>query len=156
MIYYTSMSSPIGKLHLLATDQHLIELTFDKNWNPKSREFKKQSNKILEKTIRELQLYFDGKLKDFTIPVDFKGTDLQVKTWKALLTIPYGKTVSYSEQAKKIQRPKAVRFVGTTNGKNPISIIVPCHRVVGKNGSLTGYGGGLSIKDYLLKLEEQN
>ncbi len=155
MIYYASMPSPIGVLHLLATDQCLIEVVFEKGWAQysKGKSFTPKKNEILKLTIQELKDYFSGKLKKFTIPLDFKGTEFQVKTWKALLTIPYGETVSYSEQAKRIQKPKAVRFVGTTNGKNPIPVIVPCHRVIGKNGSLTGYGGGLSIKKYLLELE---
>lgn len=146
-MFYTIFKSPVGVLHLLATDTHLTALIFDKNWKAYSKNFdiKNKKNEILNQTIAQLKEYFSGHRQDFTIPVDFTGTDLQIKTWKALQTIPYGQTISYSDQAAKLKKPKAVRFIGTTNGKNPISIIVPCHRVIGKNGSLTGYGGGLSI-----------
>lgn len=157
MMYYATMNSPIGDLHLLATDHELVEVVFDKPWKKRAKntEFISKSNKVLQLAVKELKKYFKGELKEFTVPLDLKGTELQVKTWKALRGIPYGVTISYSEQARRIKRPKAVRFIGTTNGKNPIPIIVPCHRVIGKNGNLTGYGGGLSIKEFLLNLENK-
>lgn len=105
---------------------------------------------LAEKEIRE---YLAGKRKEFTFPIQSKGTDFQKRVWSALLEIPYGKTQSYGEIAEKIQSPKACRAVGGANNKNPLSIVVPCHRVIGKNGSLVGYGGGLDWKKRLLSLE---
>jgi len=108
------------------------------------------------KCKKELEEYFDKKRTKFTVKIDFKeGTKFQRACWKALCNIPYGKTISYSEEAKYINNPKAVRAVGGANGKNLISIVVPCHRVVGKSGKLTGFASGLWRKEYLLKLEEE-
>ena len=101
-----------------------------------------------------MQAYFEGDLKTFALPLQLEGTDFQIEVWHALQEIPYGKTVSYADIAKRIGRPKAVRAVGAANGQNPIAIIVPCHRVIGSNGSLTGYGGGLKNKEALLALEQ--
>jgi methylated-DNA-[protein]-cysteine S-methyltransferase len=102
---------------------------------------------------RELDEYFAGRLRAFTTPIQPRGTPFQLQVWKALCTIPYGETISYGELARRIDHPRAVRAVGLANGSNPISIIVPCHRVIGSNGSLTGYGGGLPVKRALLELE---
>ncbi|PLS02877.1 methylated-DNA--[protein]-cysteine S-methyltransferase [Neobacillus cucumis] len=104
---------------------------------------------------RELADYLEGKRKSFTLPFDYNGTDFQLAVWKALCEIPFGETRSYSEIANAINKPAAVRAVGTAIGKNPVLITVPCHRVVGKNGSLTGYRGGLEMKTRLLELERQ-
>lgn len=102
----------------------------------------------------QLAAYFAGTVKDFkTIPLDIRGTDFQVKTWKALLTIPFGETRSYQQQAEAINNPKAVRAVANANRSNRISILIPCHRVIGKNGTMTGYGGGIWRKEFLLELE---
>ena len=114
------------------------------------------SDIIIEKTILQLTEYFNGKRKHFNIPLDLSGTNFQLKAWEALKKIPYAKTVSYSDQAKLIGNPKASRAIGNANNANPISIIVPCHRVIGKSGKLVGYGGGLGRKDYLLELEQKN
>ena len=100
-----------------------------------------------------MKAYFAGRLKKFTVPLDFKGTDFQKSVWAALLTIPFGETRSYGEIARQIGRPEASRAVGAANGRNPISIITPCHRVLGSNGRLTGFTGGLEAKDRLLKHE---
>ena len=112
-------------------------------------------SKEVEKCIEQLKEYFDKKRKVFDVKLDIsQGTEFQQEAWKALLDIPYGETRSYQEQAAAVKNPKAVRAIGGANHNNPISIIIPCHRVIGKNGKLTGYGGGLFRKEYLLDLEE--
>lgn len=109
-----------------------------------------QHNQIYEKEIRD---YFLGKLKEFTIPLDLVGTEFQKQVWKALMEVPYGETVSYKDIAVRINNPKGMRAVGMANNKNKIPVIVPCHRIIGADGSLVGYGGGLHIKKRLLELE---
>lgn len=116
----------------------------------------KQETPLLRKASHEIIEYLEGKRKEFSVPLSLKGTTFQMEDWKALMTIPYGETRSYQDIAKLIGRPKACRAVGHANNRNPISIIIPCHRVVGKNGSMTGYGGGIPIKEYLLNLESKN
>ena len=106
--------------------------------------------------IKQLHEYFSGDRRTFDLPLDLKGTPFQLQAWHALLEIPYGETLTYGEQAVAISNPKAVRAIGLANGKNPISIIVPCHRVIGKNGTLTGYGGGIERKKFLLQLEKNH
>ena len=113
-------------------------------------------NKHLELLKQQLDEYFEGKRKEFTIPLFTPGSEFQQSVWKTLRTIPYGSTRSYKKQAELLQRPKAVRAVANANGMNRISIIIPCHRVIGEDGSLTGYGGGLWRKKWLLDLEKQN
>lgn len=108
---------------------------------------------VIELSVAQLDEYFSGKRHDFDIPLLFAGTDFQKMVWNALLDIPYGMTVSYSEMARQIGRPEAVRAVANANGANAISIFAPCHRVIGSDRTLTGYGGGLDAKEYLLKLE---
>jgi methylated-DNA-[protein]-cysteine S-methyltransferase len=108
---------------------------------------------VLVETEKQIGAYFAGTLKAFTVPLDFAGTDFQKSVWHALLTIPFGETRSYAEIARQIGRPSAVRAVGAANGRNPISIIAPCHRVIGSNGALTGFAGGLEAKQLLLRLE---
>lgn len=112
-----------------------------------------QSNGLLKEVAEQVQSYFSGSLKNFSVPLDFVGTDFQQRVWRILQTIPYGKILSYAEQAAKLGNPKAVRAVAAANGRNKISIIIPCHRVIGSNGTLTGYAGGLSRKQFLLDLE---
>jgi methylated-DNA-[protein]-cysteine S-methyltransferase len=104
---------------------------------------------------KQLREYFDGKRRDFEIPLDVEGTEFQTKVWAALRKIPFGRTASYADIARKIGKPKAMRAVGMANGRNPVSIVVPCHRVIGADGSLTGYGGGLDRKKILLDLESR-
>lgn len=113
-------------------------------------------NPHFDKLRQQLKEYFKGKRKEFDISLDLVGTDFQKKVWKSLMQIPYGSTISYGEQAKRIGKPKAVRAVANANAKNKISIILPCHRVIGANGKLTGYGGGLWRKEKLLELEKQH
>jgi len=136
-------------LQLTATKSALVSIKFiDDNFN-----IKENSNDIIDDTIFQLNKYFDGKLKQFTIPLNFTGTDFQIKVWNKLINIPYGQTKSYSEIAQLINNKKAVQAVGNANNKNPIPIIIPCHRVIGKNGKLVGYAGGLEIKQTLLAIE---
>ncbi|MHB8484007.1 MAG: methylated-DNA--[protein]-cysteine S-methyltransferase, partial [Nitrospiria bacterium] len=112
-----------------------------------------ESSKIIEETIFQLTQYFQGTLTRFQIPRHLEGTDFQKSTWNSLKQIPYGKTITYKEQARILKNKNAIRAIGAANGRNPVSIIVPCHRVIGSNGNLTGYAGGLSAKAKLLDIE---
>jgi len=114
------------------------------------------SNSRLKQAIEQLRAYFAGELRDFDLPLDMQGTEFQLRVWRELLSIPYGETRSYSFIANTIGAPKAVRAVGAANGRNPIPIVVPCHRVIGAGGSLVGYGGGLPLKRFLLDLEARH
>ena len=155
-MYHQKFSSIIGWIHIVADNNSLRAITFDCNWEVVSKtqgDIKPEHNLITEQTQSQLQEYFAGERTKFDLPITFSGTEFQQQTWQALLTIPYGETRSYSEQAHLIGNPKAVRAVGRTNGLNPIPIVVPCHRVIGKSGKLTGYAGGLNIKKFLLQLE---
>jgi methylated-DNA-[protein]-cysteine S-methyltransferase len=148
-IYY---DSPVGLLEIAADEKAVTGLYFaDANRNREE----KSANGILKECINQLTEYFSGKRKDFDIKVNPSGTLFQKSVWNELLKIPYGETVSYGEIAERIGNPKSVRAVGLANGSNPISIIIPCHRVIGKNGSLVGYGGGIENKRYLLELEQK-
>ena len=112
-----------------------------------------RGNALLAEAVRQLRAYFAGELRDFVLPLDMRGTDFQIRVYRQLLTIPYGETRSYAEIARVIGAEKAVRAVGAANGANPLAIVVPCHRVIGSSGKLTGYGGGLPLKQRLLELE---
>lgn len=148
-LYYQKIKSPIGVIHLVATDEALVYLGYkDLGWDAV-----KKINPIIEKTKTQLEEYFAGKRKKFDVPYSLGGTDFQQTVWKKLATIPFGKTWSYQQMAEAVKKPTAMRAVGRTNGLNPISIILPCHRVIGKSGSLTGYAGGLPAKEFLLRLE---
>lgn len=114
------------------------------------------SNEILENLIKELTSYFEGELKNFTVPIDIKGSPFQLDVWNALLKIPYGETTTYQNIAKVINNPNAIRAVGKANGENYLAIVIPCHRVIGSDGSLIGYGGGLNKKEKLLQMEARN
>ncbi len=154
--YYQKFSSPIGWIHIVADDNSLRSITFDCNWESVNKtvdDIKPEHNAITKQTQFQLQEYLAGKRKKFDLPIRFRGTEFQQQTWQTLLSIPYGETRSYSEQAQLIGNPRAVRAVGRANGMNPIAIVVPCHRVIGKSGKLTGYAGGLDIKQFLLDLE---
>ena len=146
LIYY---KSPVGYLLLKSEDEYLTELSFA---DEKSE--KEIRTDVLISAIEELKEYFSKKRKEFDIPLKMKGTDFQKKCWRELQNIPYGETRSYKDIAESIGSPKAYRAVGLANNKNPISIIIPCHRVIGINGKLVGFGGGLDKKSYLLKLEK--
>ncbi len=155
-IFYTTFGSPVGPL-LLAGDSNalrLVSFESSKRSTPPRPDWEQDKAPFAE-VIRQLQAYFGGELKEFDLPLALEGTDFQLRVWKALRTIPYGETISYAQLAQCIGNPKAVRAVGLANGSNPIPIIVPCHRVIGSDGSLTGFGGGLSTKKKLLELENK-
>ena len=147
------IDSPVGKLRLVAEDGFLTELRF--GGEPAVFMGTDEENQLLDEVERQLDEYFSGRRREFDLPIRMKGTAFQLEDWEALKSIPYGETVSYGEIARRIGRPKASRAVGMANHSNPISIIVPCHRVIGKNGKLTGYGGGLNVKQMLLELEQK-
>jgi methylated-DNA-[protein]-cysteine S-methyltransferase len=153
---YTEIESPVGPLLLAANGGGLCLLGFlagRRAVSPRP-EWRRKKAPFTE-TIRQLRGYFRGELTEFDLPLAPDGTPFQLRVWHALRAIPYGQTISYGQLARRIGQPTAVRAVGLANGANPISIIVPCHRVIGANGSLTGYGGGLAIKRKLLALESR-
>ena len=153
---YKLMPSPVGQLTLVARDGKLSAILWEKERANRVRLGQLQeanSSPVLLETERQLQEYFAGTRSQFTLELDFSGTDFQKQVWQTLLTIPFGETRSYSQIARQIGNPKAVRAVGAANGRNPISIIAPCHRVIGASGELTGFAGGLQAKQYLLALE---
>ncbi len=135
----------------MASDRALIALEFGRRSRYDSTAI--LSDEKLAPYLRELEKYFAGQLRRFTVPVDLRGTEFQLRCWRALLEIPYGETRTYAQQARAIGEPKAFRAVGMANHDNPIAIIVPCHRVIASDGSLAGYGGGISLKQKLLDLE---
>lgn len=147
----TLYNSPLGLIKIIANAKGIIQIDFvDKKMKTVSQ---KTENIHLKECIKQIDEYFQGKRKKFELKLNLQGTDFQKKVWKELLKIPFGKTISYGEVAKRIKNPKAVRAVGQAVGKNPISIVVPCHRVIGSDGSLTGYASGLHRKKWLLKHE---
>ncbi len=153
-MYYTKTESPLGPLLLVANDRGLRFLSFA----ARKRALVPRPDWTQDKTpfreaILQLQAYFRGELKEFDLRLDLKGSTFQLRVWESLRAIPFGETISYGELARCIGQPKAARAVGLANSLNPIPIIVPCHRVLGSNGNLTGYGGGLSIKEKLLSFE---
>lgn len=157
-LFFIEMDSPVGVLKLVAHDSALVAVLWENEKLNRVRLAELIENKqhpILLKTQKQLNEYFEGQRKVFDLPLDFDGTEFQEKVWQALLSIPFGKTRSYKDIAEQIGNVKAVRAVGAANGKNPISIIAPCHRVVGANGKLVGFAGGLENKNVLLKLEQR-
>ncbi|ATY33261.1 methylated-DNA--[protein]-cysteine S-methyltransferase [Sphingomonas psychrotolerans] len=153
-----AIPSPIGVLTLVARDDRLTAILWENDDPGRVRlgaMIDDPDHPILCETERQLALYFAGKLDAFTVPLDFSGTAFQKSVWKALLAIPFGETRSYGEIARQLGRPGAARAVGAANGRNPISIIAPCHRVIGASGKLTGFAGGLEAKRYLLGLESR-
>lgn len=155
MALYMHMDSPVGPLLLAADDHDLLLVEFD---SPRHRAaqgagWRKGSNDVLAQTRSQLDDYFKGDRRDFNLPFSPHGTPFQREVWRALRRIPYGATISYAQLAAWIGRPGAVRAVGAANGRNPLPIVVPCHRVIGADGSLTGFGGGLPTKQFLLTLE---
>ena len=153
---YKYFASPVGELKLVASEIGLIAVLWE-NDNPRRVPLKDlvedNDQSILVETERQLKAYFAGKRNEFAIPLDMRGTAFQKDVWRALQAITFGKTLSYGEIAKQVGRPTASRAVGAANGRNPISIIVPCHRVIGSSGKLTGFAGGLDAKAHLLNLE---
>ena len=154
-IRYQKLATPIGELLIAADSRALKEIYWarrgkavspDPGWEP-------GTNRVLTRAARQLREYFSGERSRFELPVDPAGTEFQRRVWSALQKIPFGKTVSYGELARRIGKPTASRAVGAANGANPIPIVIPCHRVIGANGALTGFGGGLDVKEQLLQLE---
>jgi len=158
--YYKVIPSPVGDLKLVASEKALCAVLFNRGRDSKvalnGNYEERESHPVLKLAEKQLAEYFAGKRQSFDLPLEPKGTVFQMKAWKQLQKIPYGVTISYSEQAKGLGDQKKARAVGMANGRNPLSIVVPCHRVIGASGSLTGFGGGLKTKEYLLKLEQKH
>lgn len=144
------MPTPINPLRIVETDGAITAIEFtDAPLCP-------PETPLLREAVRQLNAYFDGTLRSFSLPIRLGGTPFRLKCWDALLSIPYGETISYGEQARRIGQPSAARAVGGANHHNPIAIVVPCHRVIGADGTLTGYGGGLDVKAWLLSYERRH
>ena len=142
-----TISSPLGLLEIIADDKCILEICFDADSKHSD------DSDLIDRCEKELDEYFKGQRREFTIPTQFTGTEFQNKVWGELTKIPYGKTISYSELAIRLGDLKTIRAVGTANGKNKLPIVVPCHRVIGKDGSLVGFSGGLDKKKWLLQHE---
>jgi methylated-DNA-[protein]-cysteine S-methyltransferase len=155
-IFTTTLASPVGTLHLAATDTALLAIVWRRSSTPQlpfDSASECADHPVLSATIRQLGEYFAAERRTFDLPLEFRGTDFQRQVWSTLLTIPFGETRSYLDIARLLGNPDAVRAVGAANGRNPISIIAPCHRVIGTSGALTGFGGGLEAKAWLLAHE---
>jgi methylated-DNA-[protein]-cysteine S-methyltransferase len=152
---YRRIASPVGTLTLVASDDCLVAIAWQSEADaaPFGAVPEAAPHPVLDEAERQLRAYFAGERRDFDLPLDFRGTDFQRQVWHALLAIPFGETRSYRDIAIHLGRPNATRAVGAANGRNPIPIVAPCHRVIGANGSLTGFGGGLENKAFLLDLE---
>jgi len=153
-VYYSTFESSVGRLLLAGSKAGLLLVSFASGDRPRNvdPEWRPDATAFVE-VVQQLQSYFAGERKNFDLALILEGTDFQKRVWTALRKIPYGETISYKELAEMIGSPKAVRAVGAANGANPIPIIIPCHRVIGNDGSLTGFGGGLPLKKQLLELE---
>lgn len=159
--YYKVFRAPIGRLKLISEDDALVAVLWEKDEDEPGRvrlgnPIENSDHPVLIETEKQLLEYFAGRRETFSVKLAFNGTDFQQAVWAALRTIPFGETRSYGQIAQQIGSPSAVRAVGAANGKNPISIIVPCHRVIGANGKLTGFAGGLEVKDFLLRHENRD
>ena len=155
-LFYKWIASPVGKLKLVSSDDGLAAILWERERPrrvPLDSGTEGGNHPVLVEAERQLNEYFGGRRKSFALKLDFNGTSFQQKVWQALLTIPFGETRSYREIARQVGNPAATRAVGAANGRNPISIVAPCHRVIGSTGKLTGFGGGLEAKAYLLTLE---
>ena len=156
-LVYMYVDSPVGALKLVAHDHALVAVMWDNEDHKRVRLaelIEDHQHPMLLRVKKQLEQYFAGQRQQFDLPLDFQGTDFQQQVWQTLLTIPYGETRSYKEIAVQIGNEKAVRAVGAANGRNPISIIAPCHRVIGSSGALVGFAGGLDKKQILLSLEQ--
>ena len=155
-MYKKVMNSPVGKIEIIEENEKIIELNiYNEERNEKKNNIIEEDTRLLLEVEKQLKEYFKGKRTKFEIPLNPKGTEFMKKVWKELLKIPYGETKTYKEIAEKIGDSKASRAVGMANNKNPIPIIIPCHRVIGSNNKLVGYALGLDIKQYLLDLERK-
>jgi len=167
ILHSTVFESPIGPLFLAASDKGLVALEFDarlpgqQTIRPNPRDLRSESDGVgfqesklkMSAYVRQLEEYFAGNRREFSFPLDMRGTDFQLACWRALLAIPYGETRTYADIARAVGRPQGFRAVGMANNRNPIAIVVPCHRVIASDGTLCGYGGGLDVKRKLLQLE---
>ncbi len=155
-LFYKFVDSPVGKLKLVASEKGLVAILWE-NDDPQRVRLndltEDASHPMIQMAEKQIQEYFNGNRKAFSIPLDMRGTSFQKNVWEALLAIPFGETRTYGDLAKKLGAPAASRAVGAANGRNPISIVVPCHRVIGASGKLTGFAGGLETKAHLLGLE---
>jgi len=158
-LLFSHFQSPVGRLKLVAGEVGLVAILWEEEDPNRVRlgaMVEQPDHAVLAETSRQLGDYFTGRRQRFTVKLDFRGTEFQKQVWSALLAIPFGETRSYGQIAQELGRPSASRAVGAANGRNPISIIAPCHRVVGANGSLTGFAGGLAAKTYLLDHERRH
>jgi methylated-DNA-[protein]-cysteine S-methyltransferase len=153
MLYFDGITTPLGRLHIVVSDEAIVRIYFPgEKWTERYERTPRHELIVLAKT--QLAEYFAGERRKFDLPLLLQGSEFQIKVWKTIAKIPYGKTITYADEAKKMRKPDAVRAVGTANGKNPIPIIIPCHRIIPKGGGLGGYSGGVSRKKLLLKLEQ--
>lgn len=154
-IRFTQVPSPVGELTVAASEKGLVCLLFERWGHGPARDgwVGDNGSEILAETKRQLAEYFDHERRTFELPLDLSGTPFQLQVWKQLTRIPYGSTTSYGEIAKRLGTPSGSRAVGAANGRNPVAIVVPCHRVIGANGDLTGFGGGMERKEWLLRHE---
>ena len=154
-VFYRHIDSPLGSLTLAASDAGLHAIELPESRHPVRRDpaWREGDHPLLQQAQRQLGEYFSGQRRAFDLPLAPRGTPFQRAVWLALASIPYGATASYAQLAARVERPTATRAVGAANGRNPLPIVLPCHRVIGADGSLTGYGGGLPAKRFLLELE---
>ena len=153
MKYIKYISTTVGKIGIIEEDGKIVQVAIGKE--SIQNDVMQKDTKVLLEATKQLTQYFEGKRKEFNLPINLKGTEFMKKVWNELEKIPYGKTVTYKEIAERVGNPKAARAVGMANNKNPIPIIVPCHRVIGANGKLVGYALGLDMKEQLLNLEQK-
>ena len=153
--FYSYTYGGVGKIEIGTESKRITDVHFAKSFVPPS-EYSRKETPLHRKAAEQLREYFDGKLKVFDLPIAPVGTEFQIRCWEALLQVPYGKTRSYGDIARAAGSPKGFRAVGMANNRNPVAIIIPCHRIIGSDGKLVGYGGGLDIKVFLLELERKN
>ena len=153
--FYSYTYGGVGKIEIGTESKRITDVHFAKSFVPPS-EYSRKETPLHRKAAEQLREYFDGKLKVFDLPIAPVGTEFQIRCWEALLQVPYGETRSYGDIARAAGSPKGFRAVGMANNRNPIAIIIPCHRIIGSDGKLVGYGGGLDIKVFLLELERKN
>ena len=149
-MFYYGYNTKLGKIYISADEKNILEISFNKP------NYRTQETPLIKRAFSELEEYFNGQRKTFDLPLKLEGTEFQKKVWLQLMNIPYGKTTTYKDIATEIGNTNASRAVGNANNKNPIAIIIPCHRVIGSNNKLTGYAGGLDKKEKLLNLEKNN
>ncbi|MDD3963894.1 MAG: methylated-DNA--[protein]-cysteine S-methyltransferase [Synergistaceae bacterium] len=153
--FYSYTYRGVGKIEIGTESERITDVHFAKSFVPPS-EYSRKETPLHRKAAEQLREYFDGKRKVFDLPIAPVGTEFQIRCWEALLQVPYGETRSYGDIARAAGSPKGFRAVGMANNRNPVAIIIPCHRIIGSDGKLVGYGGGLDIKVFLLELERKN